>query len=57
MTKQWARLTDSQWAHNKKFLPLKRKGRRINNLLVFDLTLLFSPRLKILCIASYGNYF
>ncbi|MFT5998377.1 MAG: isopenicillin-N epimerase [Neolewinella sp.] len=28
------------------------KGRRTNNLLVFDLTLLFSPRLKILCIAS-----
>ncbi|MFT5999777.1 MAG: hypothetical protein ACI81P_002235, partial [Neolewinella sp.] len=28
------------------------KGRRINNLLVFDLTLLFSPNLQILCIAS-----
>jgi hypothetical protein len=28
------------------------KGRRINNLLVFDLTLLFSPDLQILCIAS-----
>jgi hypothetical protein len=27
------------------------KGRRINNLLVFDLTLLFSPNLQILCIA------
>jgi hypothetical protein len=27
------------------------KGRCINNLLVFDLTLLFSLRLKILCIA------
>jgi hypothetical protein len=29
----------------------KIKGRRINNLLVFDLTLLFSPNLQILCIA------
>ncbi|MFT5999941.1 MAG: hypothetical protein ACI81P_002400 [Neolewinella sp.] len=28
------------------------KGRRINNLLVFDLTFLFSPNLQILCIAS-----
>ncbi len=28
------------------------KGRRINNLLVFDLTLLFSLYLQILCIAS-----
>jgi hypothetical protein len=28
------------------------KGRRINNLLVFDLTLLFLPNLQILCIAS-----
>jgi hypothetical protein len=27
-------------------------GRRINNLLVFDLTILFSPNLQILCIAS-----
>jgi transposase len=27
MTKQWPRLTDSQWAQNKKFLPLKRKRK------------------------------
>jgi hypothetical protein len=31
---------------------LQTKGRRINNLLVFDLTLLFSLYLQILCIAS-----
>ena len=31
---------------------ISTNGRRANNLLVFDLTLLFSPNLQILCIAS-----
>jgi hypothetical protein len=41
----------SFFALGPKFTVADPRGRRINNLLVFDLTLLFSPKLQILCIA------